>query len=144
MELRRVVVTGMGIVSPLGCGIDTTWSNILASRNGARRIDDFQVDDIACQVAHRVPLGSYAEGKFNGDDWMDVKDQRKVDPFIVYAMAAAQQAIDDAGVAPRTVAEQERIGTLIGSGIGGLGGIYETSVVLHEKGPPRVSPFFIP
>ncbi len=144
MELRRVVVTGMGIVSPLGCGVEPTWNNILASKSGARRIDDFEVSDIACQVAHRVPLGSYAEGKFNADEWMDVKDQRKVDPFIIYAMAAAQQAIDDAGVAPKTQAEQERIGTLIGSGIGGLGGIYETSVILHEKGPRRVSPFFIP
>lgn len=144
MELRRVVVTGMGIVSPLGCGIEPTWSNILAGKSGARRIDDFQVDDIACQIAHRVPLGSSAEGKFNADEWMDVKDQRKVDPFIVYAMAAAKQAIDDAGVEPKTVEEQERTGVLIGSGIGGLGGIYETSVILHEKGPRRVSPFFIP
>lgn len=144
MELRRVVVTGMGIVSPLGCGVEATWSNILASKSGAQRIADFQVDDLACQIAHRVPLGDYAEGKFNADEWMDVKDQRKVDPFIVYAMAAAQQAIDDAGVAPKTEEEKVRIGTLIGSGIGGLGGIYETSVILHEKGPRRVSPFFIP
>ncbi len=144
MELRRVVVTGMGIVSPLGCGVEATWSNILASKSGAKRIDDFRVDDLACQIAHRVPLGDYAEGKFNADEWMDVKDQRKVDPFIVYAMAAAQQAIDDAGEAPKTEDEKVRIGTLIGSGIGGLGGIYETSIILHEKGPRRVSPFFIP
>jgi 3-oxoacyl-[acyl-carrier-protein] synthase II len=144
MELRRVVVTGMGIVSPLGCGVEPTWENILAGKSGAKRIDDFQVDDIACQIAHRVPLGDTADGKFNADDWMDVKDQRKVDPFIVYAMAAAKQAIDDAGVEPKTREEQERTGTLIGSGIGGLGGIYETSVILHEKGPRRVSPFFIP
>jgi 3-oxoacyl-[acyl-carrier-protein] synthase II len=144
MELRRVVVTGMGIVSPLGCGVETTWSNILASKSGAKRIDDFRVDDLACQIAHRVPLGSYAEGGFDADEWMDVKDQRKVDPFIIYAMAAAKQAIDDAGVEPRTEEEKQRIGTLIGSGIGGLGGIYETSVILHEKGPRRVSPFFIP
>jgi len=144
MELRRVVVTGMGIVSPLGCGVETTWSNILASKSGAKRIDDFQVDDLACQIAHRVPLGDYAEGRFNADEWMDVKDQRKVDPFIIYAMAAATQAIDDAGVEPRTEEEKQRIGTLIGSGIGGLGGIYETSIILHEKGPRRVSPFFIP
>ena len=144
MELRRVVVTGMGIVSPLGCGVEATWSNILASKSGAQRIDDFQVDDLACQIAHRVPLGSYAEGGFNADEWMDVKDQRKVDPFIIYAMAASKQAIDDAGVEPRTEEEKQRIGTLIGSGIGGLGGIYETSVILHEKGPRRVSPFFIP
>ena len=144
MELRRVVVTGMGIVSPLGCGVETTWQNILAGKSGARRIDDFQVDDLACQIAHRVPLGDYAEGGFNADEWMDVKDQRKVDPFIIYAMAAAKQAIDDAGVEPRTEDEKCRIGTLIGSGIGGLGGIYETSVILHERGPRRVSPFFIP
>jgi 3-oxoacyl-[acyl-carrier-protein] synthase II len=144
MELRRVVVTGMGIVSPLGCGVEPTWTNILAGKSGARRVDDFQVDDIACQIAHRVPLGDTAEGKFNADDWMDVKDQRKVDPFIIYAMAAAKQAIDDAGVEPKTKEEQERTGTLIGSGIGGLGGIYETSVTLHEKGPRRISPFFIP
>jgi len=144
MELRRVVVTGMGIVSPLGCGVEATWSNILASKSGAKRIEDFQVDDIACQIAHRIPLGDYSDGKFNPDEWMDVKDQRKVDPFIIYAMAAATQAIQDAGVEPRTEEEKHRIGTLIGSGIGGIGGIYETSIVLHERGPRRVSPFFIP
>lgn len=144
MELRRVVVTGMGIVSPLGCGIEPTWANILASKSGAKRIDDFQVDDIACQIAHRIPLGDYADGKFNPDEWMDSKEQRKVDPFIIYAMAAATQAIEDAGVQPKTEEEKHRIGTLIGSGIGGIGGIYETSIILHEKGPRRVSPFFIP
>ncbi len=144
MELRRVVVTGMGIVSPLGCGIEATWANILASKSGAKRIDDFRVDDIACQIAHRIPLGDYADGKFNADEWMDVKDQRKVDPFIIFAMAAASQAIADAGVEPKTEEEKHRIGTLIGSGIGGIGGIYETSIVLHERGPRRISPFFIP
>jgi 3-oxoacyl-[acyl-carrier-protein] synthase II len=144
MELRRVVVTGMGLVSPLGCGVETTWSNILASKSGAKRIDDFQVDDIACQIACRIPLGDYAEGKYNADEWMDVKDQRKVDPFIVYAMTAATQAIVDAGVEPKTQEEQERTGVLIGSGIGGVGGIYEASITLHEKGPRRISPFFIP
>ncbi len=144
MDLRRVVVTGMGAVTPLGCGVEASWTNILASKSGAQRIDDFQVDDIACQIAHRVPLGDLADGKFNPDDWMDVKDQRKVDPFIIYAMAAAKQAIDEAGVEPRTKEDAERTGVLIGSGIGGLGGIYETSVILHEKGPRRISPFFIP
>ena len=141
---RRVVVTGMGAVTPLGCGVEATWTNILASKSGAQRIDDFKVDDIACQIAHRVPMGDYAEGKFNADEWMDVKDQRKVDPFIIYAMAAAKQAIDEAGVEPKTKEDAERIGVLIGSGIGGLGGIYETSIILHEKGPRRISPFFIP
>ena len=144
MELRRVVVTGMGIVSPLGCGVEATWSNILAGKSGIRRIDDFQVDDLAAQVAGRIPLGSYTDGKFNPDEWMDVKEQRKVDPFIVFAMAAASQAIADAGVEPKTEEEKQRIGTLIGSGIGGIGGIYEASVTLHERGPRRISPFFIP
>ncbi|RUT28630.1 beta-ketoacyl-[acyl-carrier-protein] synthase II [Arsenicitalea aurantiaca] len=142
--MRRVVVTGMGLVSPLGCGIDSSWSNILAGKSGAKRIDDFQVDDIACQIACRIPLGAYAEGKYDPDEWMEAKEQRKVDPFIVFAMAAATQAIADAGVEPRTPEEQERTGVLIGSGIGGVGGIYDASVTLHEKGPRRISPFFIP
>jgi len=144
MELRRVVVTGMGAVTPLGCGVEATWQNILASRSGARRIDDFEIDDTACQIAHRIPLGALADGKFNPDDWMDVKEQRKVDPFIVFAMAAATMAIADAGVEPKTAAEAERAGVLIGSGIGGVGTIYDASVTLHEKGPRRVSPFFVP
>ena len=144
MELRRVVVTGMGIVSPLGCGIEPAWSNILAGKSGASRIEDFEVSDIACQIACRVPLGPASEGRFNPDDWMDVKEQRKVDPFIVYGMAAAAQAIADAGLELKTEDERERAGVLVGSGIGGIGTIYDTSVILHEKGPRRVSPFFIP
>jgi 3-oxoacyl-[acyl-carrier-protein] synthase II len=144
MELRRVVVTGMGTVNPLGCGVEPTWANILASKSGAKRIDDFQIDDIACQIAHRIPLGSLDEGKYSPDDWMEPKEQRKVDPFIVFALAAATMAVADAGVEPRTQEEAERTGVLIGSGIGGVGGIYETSIILYEKGPRRVSPFFIP
>ncbi|MEQ1900281.1 MAG: beta-ketoacyl-ACP synthase II [Devosia sp.] len=144
MDLRRVVVTGMGAVSPLGCGVETTWANILASKSGAKRIDDFEVDDIACQIAHRIPLGSLSDGKFNPDDWMDSKEQRKVDPFIIFAMAAATMAIEDAGVEPKTQEDQERTGVLIGSGIGGVGTIFEASIVLHERGPRRVSPFFVP
>ncbi|WP_092180859.1 beta-ketoacyl-ACP synthase II [Devosia sp. YR412] len=142
--MRRVVVTGLGLVTPLGCGVEATWANILAGKSGAKRIDDFQVDDIACQIAQRLPLGDYADGKYNPDEWMDTKEQRKVDPFIVYAMAAAKQAIDDAGVEPKTQEDQERTGVLIGSGIGGVGGIYDASITLHEKGPRRISPFFIP
>jgi len=144
MELRRVVVTGLGIVDPLGCGVETTWSNILASKSGAGKIEDFKVDDISCQIACRIPLGDYADGKYNPDEWMDPKEQRKVDPFIIYAMTAATQAIQDAGVEPKTEEESERTGVLIGSGIGGIGGIYDASVTLHERGPRRVSPFFIP
>ncbi len=144
MELRRVVVTGIGMVSPLGCGIEATWANILAGKSGVKRIDDFEVDDLAAQIAGRIPLGSGADGKFDPDEWMDVKEQRKVDPFIVFAMAAATQAIADAGVEPKTEEEKYRIGTLIGSGIGGIGGIYDAAVTLHERGPRRISPFFIP
>ncbi|GGF25758.1 3-oxoacyl-[acyl-carrier-protein] synthase 2 [Youhaiella tibetensis] len=144
MELRRVVVTGMGIVSPLGVGVETVWSNILASKSGAKRVDDFDVEDLACQVAGRIPLGSYSEGKYNPDDWLEVKEQRKVDPFIVYGIAASDQAIKDSGIDLSTTEKQERSGVLIGSGIGGIGGIYEASITLAEKGPRRISPFFIP
>jgi 3-oxoacyl-[acyl-carrier-protein] synthase II len=144
MEMRRVVVTGLGLVSPLGCGVEAVWSNILASKSGAVRIDDFKVDDLACQIACRIPLGDAAEGKFNPDEWMLAKDQRKVDPFIVFAMAAADQAITDSGLTLDSDEEQERSGVLIGSGIGGVGGIYEASITLYEKGPRRISPFFIP
>jgi hypothetical protein len=144
MTVRRVVVTGLGIVSPLGAGHEAVWSNMLASRSGAQRVTDFEVDDIPCQIACRIPLGDTAEGKFNADDWMDVKEQRKVDPFIVFAMAAATQALRDSGYEAKTQDQQERSGVLIGSGIGGIGGIYEASVTLVERGPRRISPFFIP
>ncbi len=144
MQLRRVVVTGMGIVSPLGCGIEPVWSNMLAAKSGAVRVDDFEVDDLACQIACRIPLGDKSEGRFNPDDWMEPKEQRKVDPFIVFAMAAADQAIADSGIDLSKTEDQERAGVLIGSGIGGIGGIYDASITLYEKGPRRVSPFFIP
>jgi len=144
MTLRRVVVTGLGIVSPLGVGHETVWANILASKSGAQRVTDFQVDDLPCQIACRIPMGDTSEGKFNPDDWMEAKEQRKVDPFIVYAMAAATQALGDSGYEARTLEQQERAGVLIGSGIGGIGGIYDASIVLNEKGPRRISPFFIP
>ncbi len=144
MQLRRVVVTGMGIVSPLGCGIEPVWSNILAAKSGAVRVDDFEVDDLACQIACRIPLGEKSEGRFNPDDWMEPKEQRKVDPFIVFAMAAADQAIADSGIDLSKTEDQERAGVLIGSGIGGIGGIYDAAITLYEKGPRRVSPFFIP
>lgn len=143
MTLRRVVVTGLGIVSPLGVGHETVWSNILASKSGAQRVTDFEVDDLACQIACRIPLGDTADGKFNPDDWMDIKEQRKVDPFILFGMAAATEALRDSGYEPKTLEQQERAGVLIGSGIGGIGGIYEASLTLRDKGPRRISPFFI-
>src|SRR3712207_6694085 len=142
--MRRVVVTGAGMVTPLGCGVETTWSRLLAGRSGARRITDFEVDDIACQIACQIPRGDGTDGTFNADDWMEPKEQRKVDPFIVYAMAAATQAVEDSGWRAETQEDQERAGVLIGSGIGGIGGIVETGYVLRDKGARRVSPFFIP
>jgi 3-oxoacyl-[acyl-carrier-protein] synthase II len=142
--MRRVVITGLGIVSPVGCGVDQAWSNLVAGKSGARRIEEFDVADLSCQIANFVPRGATAEGKFNPDDWMEPKEQRKVDDFIIYAVAAADQAIADSGFKADTPEKQETTGVLIGSGIGGLPGIAETSLLLNAKGPRRVSPFFIP
>jgi 3-oxoacyl-[acyl-carrier-protein] synthase II len=141
--MRRVVVTGLGVVSPLGCGVETNWRRLIAGEHGFRRIDTFEVDDLPCQIAAVVPRGDGANGSFNADDWFDPKEQRKVDDFIVYGAAAATQALADAGWKADTPEKQEATGVLIGSGIGGLGGIYETSLTLKEKGPRRVSPFFV-
>ncbi len=142
--MRRVVITGLGLVTPVGCGVEASWANLLAGHSGARRVEEFEVADIACQIACFIPRGDTADGKFNADDWMEPKDQRKVDEFIIYAVAAADQAIADSGLKFETVDAQERAGVLIGSGIGGLSGIADTSLLLKEKGPRRVSPFFIP
>jgi 3-oxoacyl-[acyl-carrier-protein] synthase II len=142
--LRRVVITGLGLVTPLGSGVDASWSRLIAGNSGARRIEEFQVDDLTCQIACFIPRGAQSEGKFNPDDWMEPKEQRKVDDFIVYGMAASTQALNDAGWKADTQEKQERTGVLIGSGIGGLSGIADTSILLKEKGPRRVSPFFIP
>ena len=142
--MRRVVVTGMGMVTPLGCGVETTWANLLAGKSGAARVTDFQVDDLACQIACQIPRGPYSEGRYNPDEWMEPKEQRKVDDFIVYAMAAADQALTDANWHPETREDQIASGVMIGSGIGGLEGIEEAAVILREKGPRRISPFFIP
>lgn len=142
--MRRVVVTGLGLVTPLGSGIDATWSRLLDGQSGAARIEKFDVSDISCQIACFVPRGSQSEGKFNPDDWMEPKEQRRVDDFIIYAMAAAEQALADAGWKADTQHKQETTGVLIGSGIGGLSGIADTALLLAEKGPRRISPFFIP
>jgi 3-oxoacyl-[acyl-carrier-protein] synthase II len=142
--LRRVVVTGLGMVTPLGCGVAPTWKNLIAGKNGARRIEEFEVSDISCQIANFIPRGPLSEGKFDPNDWMEPKEQRKVDDFIIYAMAAAEEALKDAGWVADTQAKQEATGVLIGSGIGGLSGIADTSILLKEKGPRRISPFFIP
>ena len=142
--LRRVVITGLGLVTPLGCGVEASWSRLLQGKSGARRIEEFDVSDLACQIGCFVPRGPLAEGKFDPNDWMEPKEQRKVDEFIVYGMAAATQALKDADWTADTQEKQERTGVLIGSGIGGLEGIAETAILLKEKGPRRISPFFIP
>ncbi len=143
-RMRRVVITGLGLVTPLGSGVEPTWARLLAGHSGARRVKEFKVDDIACQIACFIPRGDGKNGSFNPNDWMEPKEQRKVDDFILFAVAAADQAIADSGYSTDTPEKQERAGVLIGSGIGGLQGIAETSLVLQEKGPRRVSPFFIP
>ncbi len=142
--MRRVVVTGLGMVSPLGCGVETTWANLIAGKTGIKRIDSFPVDDLACQVAAQLPLGPAADGGFDPDEWMEPKESRKVDPFIVYAVAAATQALDDADWHPETYDDQIVTGVLIGSGIGGLAGIEDAAITLRDRGPRRISPFFIP
>ena len=142
--LRRVVITGLGLITPLGCGVEASWSRLLQGASGARRIEEFPAADLACQIACFVPRGPLSEGKFNPDDWMEPKEQRKVDDFIIYAMGAAEQALRDADWKADTPEKQERTGVLVGSGIGGLDGIAETSLLLRDKGPRRVSPFFIP
>ncbi len=142
--MRRVVITGLGLVTPLGCGVEASWSRLLQGKSGARRIEEFDVSDLTCQIGCFVPRGPLSEGKFDPNDWMEPKEQRKVDDFIIFAMGAADQALQDAGWKADTSEKQERTGVLIGSGIGGLDGIAETSILLKEKGPRRVSPFFIP
>jgi 3-oxoacyl-[acyl-carrier-protein] synthase II len=142
--MRRVVVTGMGMVTPLGCGVETTWRRLLAGESGARRIEKFEVEDLAAKIACQIPRGDGSDGTYNPDQWMEPKEQRRVDEFIVYAMCAARQALDDSGWKPTTHEDQITSGVMIGSGIGGIEGIAETSLVLADKGPRRVSPFFIP
>jgi 3-oxoacyl-[acyl-carrier-protein] synthase II len=142
--MRRVVVTGMGMLTPLGCGVETTWQRLLKGESGAKRIDRFDVSDIACQIACSIPRGDGSDGTFNPDQWMEPKEQRRVDEFIVYAMCAARQALDDAGWRPQSYEDQTNTGVMIGSGIGGIEGIADVAVTLREKGPRRVSPFFIP
>ena len=142
--MRRVVVTGLGLVTPLACGVDETWTRLLASKSGARKLEGFETSDLATKIGCQVPRGDGSNGTFNPDQWMDSKEQRRVDDFILYGMAAAKQAVTDSGWVPATEEDRCRTGVLIGSGIGGLNGIAETALLLQEKGPRRVSPFFIP
>ena len=142
--MTRVVVTGMGIVSPLGVGLDHNWSSLLAGQNGFGKIDSFDVEDLPCQIAGMIPRGDGTNGTFNPDLWVEPKDQRKIDPFILYGIVAAQMAVEDSGWVAETEEQKCRTGIVIGSGIGGLQTIYETGKLMDERGPRRISPFFIP
>jgi 3-oxoacyl-[acyl-carrier-protein] synthase II len=142
--MRRVVVTGLGMMTPLACGVEHTWQRLLAGESGIGRVEKFEVTDLPCQIAGQIPRGDGSHGTFNPDEWMEPKERRKVDDFILFAMGAATQALDDADWHPREYEEQITTGVLIGSGIGGIEGIAETALILRDRGPRRVSPFFIP
>jgi 3-oxoacyl-[acyl-carrier-protein] synthase II len=142
--MRRVVVTGMGMVTPLGCGVEPTWQRLVKGESGAKKIDTFEASDISCKIACMIPRGDGSNGTFNADQWMEPKEQRKVDDFIIYAMCAATQALADARWKPQSAEDQASTGVMIGSGIGGIEGIADVAVTLKEKGPRRVTPFFIP
>lgn len=142
--MRRVVVTGLGLVTPLADGVETTWARLLDGHSGAGPITGFDASGLATTYACEVPLGDGSDGTFNPDTYMAPKDARKVDEFILFGVAAAQQAVEDSGWVPETDEDRNRTGVLIGSGIGGLKSISETAVMIKEKGPRRVSPFFIP
>ncbi|MGE0565803.1 MAG: beta-ketoacyl-ACP synthase II [Pseudolabrys sp.] len=142
--MNRVVVTGLGMLTPLGCGVEQTWKRLINGESGAKKVDHFDVSDLQAKIACVIPRGDGANGTYNADQWMEPKEQRKVDEFIVFAMCAARQALDDAGWHPKSYEDQTRSGVLIGSGIGGIEGIAEATITLKEKGPRRVSPFFIP
>ncbi|MBL6856688.1 MAG: beta-ketoacyl-ACP synthase II [Rhodobacteraceae bacterium] len=142
--MRRVVVTGLGMVTPLACGVEETWSRILDSQSAAGTIKKFDASHLATNYACEIPRGDGSDGTFNPDQWMEPKDQRKVDDFILYGVAAAEQALIDSKWVPKNEEESLRSGVMIGSGIGGLTSIAETAIILKERGPRRVSPFFIP
>ena len=141
--MRRVVVTGMGMISPLACGVEATWRRLVAGESGVSAIRGFKTEDLSARIAAQVPREDEADA-FNPDDFIAPREQRKMDPFIHYAIAAAAQAVEQAQWTPESEEERERTGVLIGSGIGGLPSIEAGSVVLHERGPRRLSPFFIP
>lgn len=142
--MRRVVITGLGLVTPLACGVEETWKRLLAGQSGAGPISRWDASALATTYACEIPYGDGSDGTFNPDDWMEPKERRKVDDFILYGIAAAEQAVRDAGWTPEDEESRLRTGVMIGSGIGGLQSIAETAVLIKERGPRRVSPFFIP
>lgn len=142
--MRRVVITGMGMVSPLACGVEETWSRLLEGKSGAAQIARFDASDLSCRIACEIPRGDGSDGTFNPDDWAEAREQRRIDDFILYAITAAEQAIRDADWMPESETSRERTGVMIGSGIGGLDSIARTAIELEQRGPRKVSPFFIP
>jgi 3-oxoacyl-[acyl-carrier-protein] synthase II len=144
MLMRRVVITGLGMVTPLGSGVEATWRRLISGDSAAARITRFDPKDMSSQIACEVPRNGQGPDAFRADDWMEPRDQKRVDDFILYGVAAASQAIEDSGWKPESDESRNRTGVLIGSGIGGLAGIEEAAITLHEKGPRRISPFFVP
>ena len=142
--MRRVVVTGLGMVSPLACGVEETWKRLISGENAANTITRFNADNFSTNYACEIPFGDGSNGTFNPTDWMEPKERRKVDDFILYGMAAADMAVADSGWLPKEEEDFYRTGVMIGSGVGGLSTIADTSLTLKERGPRRVSPFFIP
>ena len=142
--MKRVVVTGIGLVTPLGVGGEAVWKKLIQGQSGIGAIQSFDVSDLPAKIAGQVPRGETSSGLFNADDWVPPKEQRKMDEFIVFALGAAEQAVADSGWKPEGEEDRERTGVMIGSGIGGLPGITEGAITLHERGPRRLSPFFIP
>src|SRR4051794_2144724 len=142
--MRRVVVTGLGMVTPLGCGVEHTWQRLIAGQSGIARVERFDVSDLPARIGGQIPRGDGSSGTYNPDRWMEPKEQRKVDEFIVFAMCAAKQALDDAGWKPQAYDDQIVTGVMMGAGIGGADGIASTGVLLKERGPRRISPFFVP
>ncbi|MCG8270584.1 beta-ketoacyl-ACP synthase II [Aquamicrobium sp. NLF2-7] len=142
--MRRVVVTGLGLLSPFGMGYEHGWKELLSARSAARRVTEFEVDDLACKIAHIIPRGDGTNGTFNPESVLEAKELRKIGEFILYGIAAADEALKDSGWEPKTEEERCASGVMIGSGIGGIEGIAENSIILKERGPRRISPFFIP
>ena len=142
--MRRVVVTGLGMVSPLACGVEETWTRLISGENAANTITRFNADNFSTNYACEIPFGDGSNGTFNPTDWMEPKERRKVDDLILYGMAAADMAVADSGWLPKKEEDFHRTGVMIGSGVGGLSTIADTSLTLQERGPRRVSPFFIP
>ena len=142
--MRRVVVTGMGLVSPMGVGVEPSWKRLVEGESGIGPIESFDVSDLPCRIAAHLPAGSREDGRWDPEDWLPARDRRKLDPFIIYGMVAADQAVGDSGWEPEDEEGRNRTGVMIGSGIGGLQTIHDASILLQERGPRRISPFFIP